>query len=122
MEQKLSDRCSVTCTLAALLLLVSQVLALESGSLFRIFLSLQTEASLNLILLLFWFVTFYYGLTCILKMIWPGRLPPLKTPTLKNLSFWLFTKQRLCLWKSSPGKIGKWKKQYAPLHVWHLLF
>ena len=33
-------------------------------------------------------------------------------------------KQALCvlLWKSSPGKIGKWKKQYAPLHVWHLLF
>ena len=79
MEQRLSDRCSVTWTPAALLLLISQVLALESRSLFRIFLSLQTETPLNHILLLFWFVTFYYGLTCTLKMIWPGRLPPLRT-------------------------------------------
>lgn len=79
MEQRLSDRCSVTWTPAALLLLISQVLALESRSLFRIFLSLQTETSLNHILLLFWFVTFYYGLICTLKMIWPARLPPLRT-------------------------------------------
>lgn len=77
MEQRLSDRCSVTWTPAALLLLISQVLALESKSLFRI-LAFKLRPPWIISFYCFGLLLFYYGLTCTLKMIWPGRLPPLR--------------------------------------------
>ena len=145
MEQRLSDRCSVTWTPAALLLLISQVLALESRSLFRIFLSLQTETPLNHIFLLFWFVTFYYGLTCTLKMIWPGRLPPLRTwvsgyllskgfvsgkvPQGKhNVMNWLFYKHLCRLVGLNISKTSHSQRVVSPrtsnicvIHIWELV-